>query len=167
MVYLPAYSPDFNPIELWWADLKRQLRRLTLRAVDELARWCGYARLLLSRSSPLGPGTAYPSFSSTDLRVSSTPSIASSSATSANLKPALFRGSPLEPILSELAWSHVHPRVTKSVTRLLSARDVASAASHAVSNCSSIETLCVRSEKPGMRISSWQYERRTAGSDRA
>ncbi|MFP2929664.1 transposase [Pyxidicoccus sp. 3LG] len=38
VVYLPAYSPDFNPIELWWADLKRQLRKLAPRAVDELAR---------------------------------------------------------------------------------------------------------------------------------
>ena len=38
MVYLPAYSPDFNPIELWWADLKRQLRKLAPRAVEELAR---------------------------------------------------------------------------------------------------------------------------------
>jgi len=27
-VYLPTYSPDFNPIELWWADLMRQVCRL-------------------------------------------------------------------------------------------------------------------------------------------
>ncbi|RKH13283.1 hypothetical protein D7X74_22145 [Corallococcus sp. CA047B] len=28
MVYLLTYNPDFNPIEMWWADLKRQLRRI-------------------------------------------------------------------------------------------------------------------------------------------
>ncbi|ADO73765.1 Transposase [Stigmatella aurantiaca DW4/3-1] len=37
-VYLPPYSPDFNPIELWWADLKRQLRTLAPGVVDDLAR---------------------------------------------------------------------------------------------------------------------------------
>lgn len=37
-VYLPTYSPELNPIELWWADLKRHLRRMGLDARDELAR---------------------------------------------------------------------------------------------------------------------------------
>jgi transposase len=37
-VYLPPYSPELNPIELWWADLKRQLRRLGADARNELAR---------------------------------------------------------------------------------------------------------------------------------
>ncbi|WP_370639974.1 transposase [Corallococcus sp. AS-1-12] len=38
VVYLPTYSPDFNPIEPWWVDLKRQLRRLAPRAIEDLAR---------------------------------------------------------------------------------------------------------------------------------
>ena len=34
--YLPPYSPDFNPIELLWAFVKRQFRRLKLRDVEPL-----------------------------------------------------------------------------------------------------------------------------------
>lgn len=37
VIYLPAYSPDMNPIELWWPFLKRHLRTLAPRALDELA----------------------------------------------------------------------------------------------------------------------------------
>jgi len=37
-VYLPTYSPELNPIELWWNDLKRQLRKLGLNAEDLLRR---------------------------------------------------------------------------------------------------------------------------------
>jgi transposase len=35
-IYLPPYSPDLNPIELWWADLKRQLRHLALDTEQDL-----------------------------------------------------------------------------------------------------------------------------------
>lgn len=37
-IYLPTYSPELNPIELLWSDLKRDLRRMALNTVD-LLRW--------------------------------------------------------------------------------------------------------------------------------
>src|SRR5262249_9603530 len=36
-VYLPTYSPELNPIELWWGDVKRQLRILAINVQSELA----------------------------------------------------------------------------------------------------------------------------------
>lgn len=35
-VYLPPYSPELNPIELFWAWLKRRLRTLKARTRDAL-----------------------------------------------------------------------------------------------------------------------------------
>ncbi|MBJ6765978.1 transposase [Myxococcaceae bacterium JPH2] len=37
-VYLPTDSPHFDPIELGWADLKRQRRQLAPRTVEDLAQ---------------------------------------------------------------------------------------------------------------------------------
>lgn len=36
LVYLPPYSPDFNPIELCWAQLKKYLRAAKARTVSAL-----------------------------------------------------------------------------------------------------------------------------------
>lgn len=37
-LYLPTYSPELNPIERLWADMKRRLRTLATDAQDELLR---------------------------------------------------------------------------------------------------------------------------------
>ena len=37
-LYLPTYSPELNPIERWWADLKRALRSLGIDTEEHLLR---------------------------------------------------------------------------------------------------------------------------------
>jgi len=41
--YLPAYSPDLNPIEPGWAKVKAALRRAAARTLDALHAACGPA----------------------------------------------------------------------------------------------------------------------------
>ena len=49
LLYLPAYSPDFNPIELAFAKLKALLRSAAARTIPDL--WDAIRRSL-DRSSP-------------------------------------------------------------------------------------------------------------------
>jgi transposase len=49
LLYLPPYSPDFNPIEQAFAKLKALLRKLAARSVDAL--WLGVGLLLQRFSS--------------------------------------------------------------------------------------------------------------------
>lgn len=47
--YLPPYSPDFNPIELWFAKLKGLLRTARRRTVEEV--WTTVGECLASFSA--------------------------------------------------------------------------------------------------------------------
>jgi transposase len=53
VVYLPPYSPDFNPIENVFAKLKTWVRKLKLRKVDELWKKLGELCDLFSPSECL------------------------------------------------------------------------------------------------------------------
>ena len=44
LMFLPPYSPDFNPIEMAFSKLKALLRKVAARTVDEL--WCVVADCL-------------------------------------------------------------------------------------------------------------------------
>jgi len=41
LLYLPPYSPDFNPIELAFSKLKRLIRSAKCRTIDGLWQACG------------------------------------------------------------------------------------------------------------------------------
>lgn len=43
LVYLPPYSPDFNPIENMWSKVKASLRKTAARTVDALVDAAGVA----------------------------------------------------------------------------------------------------------------------------
>jgi transposase len=49
LLYLPPYSPDFNPIEQAFAKLKAHLRKAAARTVDDL--WAAIAEILKTFTS--------------------------------------------------------------------------------------------------------------------
>jgi putative transposase len=49
MLYLPSYSPDFNPIELVFSKLKRLLRRMNPRSFDAI---CDALKTILEMFEP-------------------------------------------------------------------------------------------------------------------
>jgi transposase len=53
-VYLPPYSPDFNPIENLWSKVKSILRSLSPRTTDELLQAVALAFAAISTADCLG-----------------------------------------------------------------------------------------------------------------
>ncbi len=43
LIYLPTYSPDFNPIENCWSKIKRILRQISPRTYPDLAKGIEFA----------------------------------------------------------------------------------------------------------------------------
>lgn len=54
LLYLPPYSPDFNPIENLWSKVKQILRRLTPRDADELLQAAASAFAAISTADCRG-----------------------------------------------------------------------------------------------------------------
>jgi transposase len=52
--YLPAYSPDLNPIEPSWAKVKAELRRVAARTADALHEACGPALAAITPQDATG-----------------------------------------------------------------------------------------------------------------
>jgi len=50
LVFLPTYSPDFNPIELAFAKIKQALRRITARSWERLVAALGQALATVAAS---------------------------------------------------------------------------------------------------------------------
>jgi transposase len=48
LCYLPPYSPDFNPIEKCWAQMKQKLRALKVRSLITLQQALGEALATLT-----------------------------------------------------------------------------------------------------------------------
>jgi transposase len=54
LLYLPPYSPDFNPIEMIWSKVKRLLRSTAARTVDALHEAFGTAMEAVTPDDILG-----------------------------------------------------------------------------------------------------------------
>ena len=54
LLYLPPYSPDFNPIEMIWSKVKRLLRSAAARTIDALHAAFGQAMDAVTTSDILG-----------------------------------------------------------------------------------------------------------------
>ena len=54
LLYLPPYSPDFNPIENLWSKIKHILRSLSPRTADELLQAVGIAFAAISTADCRG-----------------------------------------------------------------------------------------------------------------
>lgn len=52
--FLPAYSPDLNPIELMWSKVKSILRKLEARTPEDLIKAIGKALNKVTHSDALG-----------------------------------------------------------------------------------------------------------------
>ena len=48
LIFLPAYSPDFNPIEKMWSKVKQVLRGMKARTHEDLFEGIGKALGLVS-----------------------------------------------------------------------------------------------------------------------
>ena len=53
VLYLPPYSPDFNPIEMVYSKTKNELRRLELRTIPELEHAFGQSLDWITRTHTL------------------------------------------------------------------------------------------------------------------
>jgi transposase len=54
VLFLPAYSPDFNPIEKMWSKIKALLRAAEARTPDDLDRAIGAALAQVTAQDALG-----------------------------------------------------------------------------------------------------------------
>jgi transposase len=54
VLFLPAYSPDFNPIEKMWSKVKALLRTAEARTPDDLVRAIGQALEQVTAQDALG-----------------------------------------------------------------------------------------------------------------
>jgi len=54
VLFLPAYSPDLNPIEKMWSKVKALLRRMEARTPAELVRAIGRALAQVTAQDALG-----------------------------------------------------------------------------------------------------------------